>query len=186
MKTKLLRFDHVRCAQPTSLVVAACALAMLIGTVMFVPALRASRSQKQIEQQLIDMNRELVSVEVRRDMVALNDLLTPDYVHVHTNGWVESRADFLDDFKSSRRIYHSVDLQDVHVHVYDRSALVMGTAHVKSASGGEKDNINRFLAAWVNQHGKWRLAMWMTTRLQDNRAPWDTAPAGAQKAGAHD
>jgi hypothetical protein len=109
-------------------------------------------------------------------MSVLNVLLTDDYVHVHTNGWVEPRADFLSDFDSGKRIYHSVDLRNVHVQSYDRAALIIGDAHVISTSSGEnKDNINRFLAVWVQQQGAWRLAGWMTTSLQEPRTPWARA-----------
>jgi hypothetical protein len=122
------------------------------------------------------MNSQLVDAEVRRDMRALNTLLADNYVHVHTNGWVESRGDFLNDFESGKRIYHSVGLDHVHVQLYDKAALIMGNAHIKSTSGGEKDTVNRFLAVWVQQEGKWRLAEWMTTRLEDRRSPWTAKP----------
>jgi hypothetical protein len=151
-----------------------CALAIAFCTVFGEGSLRSWRSTGNTEQQLIKLNEHLVAAEVRRDMNALDDLFTADYVHVHTNGWVESRADFLNDFKSGKRIYHSVDLHDVHAQVYHQTALIVGNAHVRSMSGSEKDNLNRFLAVWVQQQGKWRLAAWVTTRLQDQRTPWST------------
>jgi hypothetical protein len=156
-----------------------CALVAVFGFMIEGQSVIASRFAKSndddIKSQLINLNEKLVGAEVRRDMSVLDDRLTDNYVHVHTNGWVESKTDFLADFSSGKRIYHSVDLQDVHAQVYDKSVLIMGNAHVKSASEGEKDNVNRFLAVWVQQQGKWRLAEWMTTRLQDPRTPWEAS-----------
>jgi len=154
-----------------------CALLVIFGSKIGEPSLTAAGSGPSTEQQLIKTNEELVGAEVRRDMTVLNDLFTDNYVHVHTNGWVESRTDFLNDFKSGKRIYHSVDLTNVHTNLYDKTALIMGNAHVRSSSGGEKDNLNRFLAVWVQERGKWRLAAWMTTRLDDPRTPWGEARA---------
>lgn len=151
------------------------ALAVAFGAAIEQGSVRAWRISGPPEQQLIKMNEGLVAAEVRRDFNALNEMFAADYVHVHTNGWVESRADFLKDFETGKRIYHSVDLENVQVKVYSQSALIMGNAHVRSTSGGEKDNRNRFLAVWVRERGKWRLALWMTTRLEDTRTPWQGA-----------
>jgi hypothetical protein len=126
----------------------------------------------RVENQLMKINQDLVGAEVRRDMSVLNVLLTDGYIHVHRNGWVESRVDFLSDFESGKRIYHSIDLHNVHVQPYDKAALIIGDAHVISTSNGEnKDNVSGFLAVWVQQQGAWRLAGWMTTALQEPQTP---------------
>jgi hypothetical protein len=156
------------------------AFALAIGAQSFRDLHFRNLQDGPVAHEVMKINEELVSAEVRRDISVLNVLFADDYVHVHSNGWVESRADFLSDFESGKRVYHLLDLQNVHVQSYDKAALIIGISHVRSTSSGEnKDNTSRFLAMWVPQQGAWRLALWVTTPLQDRRAPW--APTGGDR-----
>jgi hypothetical protein len=130
----------------------------------------AAAKDKNVEQQLRKLTEEVVAAEVRGDLAAMDRFFTDDYVHTHSSGWVENKAEFMGLYKNGKRKYNAADISQVQVHFYDTSAVVNGHEHINELNG---DHQYLFLCVWVQQQGAWRLAAWVANPVPKTAGPPD-------------
>lgn len=118
--------------------------------------------EKDAEQQFRKLTEEVVSAEVSGDLSAMDRFFADDYVHTHSSGWVENKAEFMGLYKSGKRKYNAADISQVQVHFFDTSAVVTGREHINELNG---DHHYQFLCVWVRQKGTWRLAAWVANPI---------------------
>ena len=129
-------------------------------------------NEKNIEQRVLKLNDELIKAEIAMDQATMDRLYTADYTHTHGAGEIESRAGYMNDFKTGVRRYEAYDLSDENIRLYGTTALITGRADVKAIRNGiAARNQNIFLAVWVLQQGNWKNAAWVTTRIDGNQPP---------------
>ena len=127
---------------------------------------------KVTDEQFVKMTQDLLAAEVRRDTAAMDGYFTSSYTHTHAVGLIESRATFIATFSpSGMRRYKDADLTQIKVRSFDSSAIVSGHERI-GADGG--DHHYSFVAVWVQDQGKWRVATWVTS---PNYPPPPGAPA---------
>ncbi|GCD78379.1 hypothetical protein JCM31826_18610 [Thermaurantimonas aggregans] len=69
---------------------------------------------------------------IERNLDSLSLLLHPKLQYIHSNGWIESRDEVLDNIRSGKLIYRQVDIKSTSVHQRGKNAIVKGegTFHV--------------------------------------------------------
>ena len=55
---------------------------------------------KSLEQELMRLNKQFIQYELRSDVAAMDSSLSDDYTYTHTNGWIETRSEYLNDYKT--------------------------------------------------------------------------------------
>ncbi len=102
------------------------------------------------------------------DAGALDDILAPDCIYVHSNGRTQTKAQLLDDlrtgaFKYTEIRYTSQPL----VRLYgSTTAIITGTTQIEVKSG-ENEPVKLTLlvtVVYVAQGGRWQLASYQSTR----------------------
>lgn len=103
---------------------------------------------------------------MKQDVAALDTLLDEDLSYVHTDGEMQSKAQFIDLIRSRRLVYESIAPSEVHVRVYEGVAIATGLSQmrVRSATGVSSFGI-RFTEAYVRREGRWLLTAWQATRV---------------------
>jgi hypothetical protein len=102
----------------------------------------------------------------KNDLDTLGKLLADDLTYAHSTGVLETKAVFLDSLKSGKLQYKKIEPADLQVRVYDKTAVINGTAKVSVVSKGEPKDISlRFTDVWVNRAGKWQMVAWQSTKL---------------------
>ena len=103
---------------------------------------------------------------MKQDVAALDTLLDEDLSYVHTDGDMQSKAEFIDLIRSRRLVYESIDPSEVHVRVYEGVAIATGVSQmrVRSATGVSSFRI-RFTEAYVRREGRWLLTAWEATKV---------------------
>ena len=106
---------------------------------------------------------ELTSLEAERcrafqelDEAAMEELLSPDYTHVHMNGHLEDKEAFMSVFKNRQR---AITRDGLKIRVHGDAAIMTGRMFTsrKTATGAE--DIDSFAKqTWVKQDGRWQLA----------------------------
>lgn len=92
------------------------------------------------------------------DVEALGAIVSDDLVHIHGNGHVDGRADYLEGVAKKYK-FHSIERGDLKVRVYDDVAVVNGPlTQVVSVSGNDKlNNISAIVTqTWICQAGQWK------------------------------
>ncbi|WP_454043674.1 nuclear transport factor 2 family protein [Cellulosimicrobium sp. Marseille-Q8652] len=74
---------------------------------------------------ILAADRELLDGLVRRDVGALERLLSPDFVAVHITGQEQSRADWLAQVSSGAMAYHHVERESSELRVAEGSAVLV-------------------------------------------------------------
>jgi ketosteroid isomerase-like protein len=122
---------------------------------------------------MADAREDILAADARRfaamiqgDLTALEGLLAEDLAYTHSNGQIETRAQFLESLRSGKLRYLAAVPSDVNVRVYGETAVVTGRAEMKVSSQGQELTVTaRFTEVWVKSGGAWKLAAWQSTRV---------------------
>src|SRR5262245_48536840 len=85
---------------------------------------RALGDQASDERELTQLVKDLKAAIVKADIAFLERVLHQDYVHHGPRGTVESRAQYLENRKSGRVAFKSLDADEVKVRRYGDTAIV--------------------------------------------------------------
>ena len=99
------------------------------------------------------------------------DFNTESYLHQdlsygHSNGWVQSKSDFLKDSKTGYLVYHSYSEDSLNVVVSNNIAYARFKADIESTKDGAKTmNHLKVLEVWVKEKNKWKIFVRQAIRL---------------------
>jgi ketosteroid isomerase-like protein len=107
---------------------------------------------------------------IAKDTIALKQLLHPDLSFGHSSGWVETKQDVLNDVKSGKLNYKSLEHKDVRWTARKDWATVRSNTHVVSVNpDGNTSELNlHVLLVWLRTNKGWQLLARQTTRLPQN------------------
>lgn len=117
--------------------------------------------------------REVMAAEMQRyeaqmndDFAAMNRLIGPDLVYIHSSSVVDDKAAYIESMRSGEVKYHKMRMLDSKVRVFDCLALMTGTASFDVTVKGQDMTVDlRFTEAWVKRGGKLEFVSWQATRL---------------------
>jgi hypothetical protein len=114
-------------------------------------------AQTKDEAEIESISRKKFRWMIEQKLDSL-DLLTDDRLsYIHSNGWVQSKKEFLEDFKG-KLIYHKIDINELSARVYRRSAVVTGKGHFTISLNGTRLEIDLlFSEVYVRSGNKWKL-----------------------------
>jgi len=127
------------------------------------------------EQEVLAAHDRRIALTVAGDLAGLAAMMTDDLTYTHSSGVEETKAEFLEGLKSGKYLYREIAPRDRRVRVHGDAAIVSGPAHVVIEPGGKRTELELyFTELYVKEGGRWRMALWQSTRLP--------APAGAAPA----
>lgn len=127
---------------------------------------------KADDQEVLKMNEQCNAAELKADIAAMGACETDDFEHIHANGQVEHKAEFLKGVGSGAHKFLALDLSDVHVRSYGTTAIVEEHMHLRADNSGKIADVNNIvMTVWTKQQGKWREAAWMAVGLPKTGAP---------------
>lgn len=117
-------------------------------------------------QEVLAADARRIAAMVQGDLETLEGLLTEDLTYTHSNGQVETRAQFLEAIRSGTLRYLAVEPSDAVVRVHGETAIVTGGAKLRVSSQGRELTVPvRFIEVWVKSGGAWKMAAWQSTRI---------------------
>lgn len=154
------------------------ALLLVAGFFLVLPqarllaAPRPADAKTGADQEVLKMNEECNAAELKADVAKMGDCETDDFEHIHANGMVEHKAEFLKGVGSGAHKFLALDLSDVHVRSYGTTAIVEEHMHLRADNSGKIADVNNIvMTVWTKQQGKWREAAWMAVGLPRPGAP---------------
>lgn len=102
---------------------------------------------------------------VEKKLDSLSQLADDRLSYIHSNGWIQTKKDFIDDF-GSKLVYHDITLTELHSRVYRRSAVVTGKGRFTVSLNGNRMEVNLlFTEVYIRSNGKWKLVSRHANRL---------------------
>lgn len=106
---------------------------------------------------LIATDKRMQRAFVDRDVAALDEILTDDYVLVVASGAERSKAQVIDSVKSPDTTWEVNETSGWQVRVHGDMAIVVATLHQKGVDHGQAFDSNvKFSDTYIRDHGKWR------------------------------
>ena len=114
----------------------------------------ANEAMAAIEQ----LEDERYTAMLGKHAAALERLLHPDLVYMHSSGVADSKASYIAGLSDGRWDYKRIDRSDQTVRLHGGLALVFNRISISIVIRGvPKELDNRALAVWVADDGTWKL-----------------------------
>lgn len=110
------------------------------------------------EDKLITTMKEFHQALVEKNIVSINLQTDNSLSYGHSSGWVQTKNDIINDFKSGLISYLSFKEDSIQVFMDDNLANVRFTADINLTMKGNNINIHlKVLEVWVNKGKRWLL-----------------------------
>ena len=105
---------------------------------------------------------------VAGDVATLDRILADDLTYVHSNGQLETKAEFLARLKSGELKYKAMPRTDVKVSMLGCAAVVTGKVEADVESKGQRLSFPmRFTDVYLKKNdGNWQMVAWQSSRIQ--------------------
>ncbi|MCH9025188.1 MAG: nuclear transport factor 2 family protein [candidate division Zixibacteria bacterium] len=126
-----------------------------------------SRNNDETEKAIRQLESRRFQAMIEADTAALDTILADDLTYTHTNGWVDTKEQFIGWLETGELNYESITTHSVLVRVYAAVAVVTGQAAVKIKVNGQEKNLQiRFIDVYVKRNAHWQMVAWQSIRLQ--------------------
>ncbi len=134
------------------------ALAVFIGT---------SIGWAQSDQANVSsLSRKKFEWLINQQTDSMTRLLDDRVMYIHSNGWVQSKREVLDDMHSGKLIYKRIDVKEDQVRLYKNTALVTGIGRFTGINGGNEFELDLvYTEVYIRKKKKWLLVSRHANRL---------------------
>jgi hypothetical protein len=134
-------------------------------------AARPGNATAEADQEVLKINEECNTAELKGDVAVMDRCETDGFTHIHENGVIERKADYLKGVGSGAHKFLALDLSDVHVRSYGTTAIVEEHLHLRADMSGKINDVNHLvIVVWTKQQGKWLEATWIALGLPGSEA----------------
>ena len=105
------------------------------------------------EQKIVALNQEWADAEVRQDEAVLQRILDDRFLVTDGQGKTIDKAAFIDAVRHFSMV--SQIIGDQIIHLYDNTAVVVGTATIQFSGSAELRQL-RYTTTYVKRQGMWR------------------------------
>lgn len=149
----------MRLAQPLLL------LSLGVGTSLNLPAQEPPAATREA---LLAVNAARFHAMVRGDLVGLDTLLAPELTYIHSDGALESKAQFIATLRTGRLRYQAITPDDLRARVYGETGVVTGRSAMRVQVGPDLARFSiRFTSVYRREGTRWVLVAWQATRLAE-------------------
>jgi uncharacterized protein DUF4440 len=163
--------DHLRYVEPErpagkAVAVAAFFFLLSLGVVGINTGLLAQEAPTTPREALLAINAARFTAMVRNDLPGLDTLLAPELTYVHTDGALESKAEFLTTLRTGRLSYQSIAPDGIQARLYSDMGVVTGQSRMEVRVEQELLRFSiRFTALYRRRGTGWVLVAWQATRI---------------------
>ncbi len=93
-------------------------------------------------QQVLELSKAKFQWMIHDRLDSLAPMLDERLKFIHSDGWIQSRQEFLDDIKSQKLNYQNIETTDMEARVYGTSAVVTGRGKFEGTNTGKTFSVN--------------------------------------------
>lgn len=125
-----------------------------------------SFAQSKEEQEVLDLSARKFVWMQNKQLDSLEAILDDRLMYIHSNGWVETKSEVIDDLKNGKLTYEQVKLTESRVRLWDDTAIVTGKGIFNVVLDGKPLEFNLgFSEVYILQYGKWKLVSRHANRM---------------------
>lgn len=123
-------------------------------------------AQDKDEAQILALSKRKFEWMKTSKLDSLNTLVDDRLSYIHSNGWVQTKKEFLDDFTNGKLVYHDVVVSEASARVYKGSAVVTGKGQFTTSMNNNRTSVSlMFTEVYVKEKGNWKLVSRHANRL---------------------
>jgi ketosteroid isomerase-like protein len=139
-----------------------CLLALALCSLNLVAGSLPSKDEKAVLAAMEAWRQAMIS----RDKAGLETLYAPELSYFHSNGKLETKAQAIEAVVNGKNRFESIELTDIAVRLYGKTALVTGKIGMRINSDGKVSPLTLdVLHVWVKTSKGWQMVARHATRL---------------------
>jgi hypothetical protein len=140
-----------------------------VGTLMAALTVQAAMAEPAVISALRADKARLAAM-VAGDGAALGRLMSDQLRFVHSDGRVESKADYVKNLMAGDTEYVDAKTSELEtMQVTADVVVVLGVQEMRKRLGPTWSEVKlRYLAVWRNEYGEWRMVAWQSARPSGN------------------
>ncbi len=139
----------------------------LVSVALYLMAtLSFAQSPGQEQQTVLDLSKKKFDWLITRRIDSLGVLLDDEVQYIHSNGWIQSRNDVLEDIRSGKLNYNKVTIKETGVRLYNTTAIVTGLGTFEGINDGKPFSLElRYTEVYVKTKNHWKLVLRHANRM---------------------
>ena len=123
-------------------------------------------AQSKDEQEVIALAKRKFELMKAAKLDSLNLIIDDRLSYIHSNGWVQTKKEFIDDFSNGKLTYHDIVASGLSARVYKGSAVITGKGAFTTTMNGNRSTVQlMFTEVYVKQKNSWKLVSRHANRL---------------------
>lgn len=103
---------------------------------------------------------------IAKDTFVLKQLLHKSVTYGHSNGWVETKAEMLNNLGTGKMAYNKINCKDVKWIVSNNVATLRNTSEISYVKDDKPGNLNlHVVQVWLKTNKGWQLLTRQSTKL---------------------
>jgi len=136
-----------------------CTILMLF---VYSTTLAAKQDTAGLHKAVYDLNSALL----QKDSIALRRLLHPKIEYGHSNGWIETKREVIDDLYSGKLNYNKIEQGAIEVVKEGNIACVRSVIDVEIMLNGQQIKLKlHVLQVWLKEKTEWILLSRQSTKI---------------------
>jgi hypothetical protein len=118
------------------------------------------------EEKLLNLSKRKFDWMIHKQFDSLRWVLDERVQYVHSNGWIQTKQEILDDIQSGKLVYQAIDIQSAFVRFYDKTAIVNGRGKFQVVMGESSLVIDlSYTEVYTKNKGRWLLSSRHANRM---------------------
>jgi hypothetical protein len=136
-------------------------------TILLMVSTTSSIGQPAEAEKVNRLHRQKFQWLINKNYDSLNQVLQDQVQYIHSSGWVQSKAEVVDDLKSGRLVYSTVHVAESSVRMFQNTAIVTGKGTFTGLMPDQSQfNINLlYTEVYVKEKKQWKLVNRQAVRL---------------------
>jgi ketosteroid isomerase-like protein len=132
---------------------------------LFWYSILSASAQPAARDEVIRTEKERFAAMVRKDIPALEKLLSDDLYYIHSNGSVDTKESFINSIKTGERYYDNIEIEDILVRIYGNTGIINGvcTYYRTDASNLKLRYTNVYVK---DKRAGWQMVSWQSFKME--------------------
>lgn len=138
-----------------------------ILSIIFVLLSIVSFSQTKEADFVNQLHKKKFSWMINKKYDSIDLILDPQIKFIHSNGWIQSKVEIIDDLKSGKLNYTNITIQESTAQLYNNTVVVTGKGTFKGLMPDKSEfNISLlYTEVYVKTKKQWRLVSRQATKI---------------------
>ncbi len=126
-----------------------------------------SFSQSKETEAVNQLHKKKFSWMINKKYDSLDLILDSQIKFIHSNGWIQSKAEMIDDLKSGKLNYTAITIEESNARLYNHTVVVTGKGTFKGLMPDNSEfNIHLlYTEVYVKTKKQWRLVSRQATKI---------------------